>query len=94
MIFITRTTTGLLIQRDADEIEIAAAALPAALPAVLLCLVESSKATQQARREGYEAGLIQGHEQGRIEAETRHRIEAQRIADGLSLLSVPATLAA
>jgi hypothetical protein len=90
---ITRLASGaLLVQVDATEIVIDLPAITTALPAVLLTLTESSKALGQARKEGYEAGLVQGHAQGRIEAETRQRI-AQRDAEEL-LLDVPTTLAA
>jgi hypothetical protein len=78
VIYISRIASGaLLIQKDATEITIDPSAFVAVLPAVLLTLTESSKALGQARREGYEMGLLQGHEQGRIEAETRHRIQAR-----------------
>jgi hypothetical protein len=92
MIFITRLPSGaLLLVRGTTEITIDPSALPAALPAVLLTLTESSKAIGQATREGYEMGLVVGHQQGVIEAETRHRIAAR---DSEQLLTMSAALAA
>jgi len=92
MIMISRLVSGaLFIQKDATEITIDPSALTTALPAVLLTLIESSKALGEATRTGYEMGLIQGHQQGIIEAETRMRIAAR---EGEQLLAVSAALAA
>lgn len=81
MILITKTRTGILIQRDAIDIAIEAPAVPLALGPIIHELVDSGRAAGQARREGYEAGLVQGYEQCRIELETRARIADARAAD-------------
>lgn len=80
-ILISKTTTGLLIQRDAVDILIDAPAVPLALGPIIHELVDSGRAAGQARREGYEAGLLDGRERARIEAETTARIAAARQAD-------------
>lgn len=93
-IYISRTSTGLLIQRDEVDIVIDQSAIPAALPAIIASLVDSSRAIGAARQDGYEAGLIVGHANGTREAEQRYLREAQEIAAGLALLKVSAPLAA
>lgn len=95
MILITRTTTGLLVQRDGTEILIDAPAVPLALGPIIHELVDSGRALGQARREGYEAGLIDGRERQRIEAETAARSAARQEADAIAdLLAVTLTVAA
>lgn len=86
MILISRTSTGLLIQRDAAEIAIDASAVPLALPAIIATLIDSGRACGQARREGYEMGLTDGRERQRIEAETHARIETRAQAELSELL--------
>lgn len=93
MITITRTTTGIRIQRDDVELHIDGPAIAQTLAPILLTLIDAGKVVAQARREGYEAGLLQGHAQGRIEAETQARIAAQTRAENAVVLGV-ATLAA
>lgn len=86
---------AILLQKDATEVCIDLAALPYALPSVLLTLVESSKALGEARRQGFEDGLTAARERGRIEAETSARIEARQAEDAAAaLLALPAILAA
>lgn len=91
MILISKTTTGLLIQRDAIDVAIDAPAVPLALGAVIRELIDSGRAIGQARREGYEAGLIDGRERARIELETSariaERVEADAAADLYTLLA-------
>lgn len=82
MILITKLPTGILIQRDDTEIIVEAAAINSALPSIIGSLTGCDRATGQARREGYEAGLERGREQATIEHETSMRI-AERQADEL-----------
>lgn len=81
MINITRTASGILVQRDATEILIDLPAVPVALGPVIHELIDSGRACGQARREGYEAGLIDGRERQRIEHETSGRIAERQAAD-------------
>lgn len=81
MILITRTTTGILIQRDACEILIDAPAIAVALGPIIHELIDAGRTVGQARREGYEAGLIDGRERQRIEQETSSRIADRQAAD-------------
>jgi hypothetical protein len=82
MIWITKTISGLLIQRDGTEIAIDSGAVALALPGVLNELIDCGRSVQNARRAGYEAGLVQGHINATIEYETSIRI-AERQADDL-----------
>lgn len=90
MIHVTRTTTGLLLQRDATEIVIDGPAVPLALGPIIAELVGCGRAIADARRSGYEDGLIQGRANAAIELETSARIaerQAHDLAD--SLIGVP-----
>lgn len=90
-IHITRLSSGaLLIQRDAVEIVIDHAATTQALPAVLLTLTESSKVIGQARRQGYEDGLVVGHANGVREERERMQREAERMdEERIMLIGAP-----
>lgn len=81
MILITKTTTGLLIQRDATHIEIDAPAVPLALGPIISELIGEGRAIAAARRESYELGLEAGRDQARIERETSERIAERQAAD-------------
>lgn len=95
MIWISRTSTGILVQRDATEILIDQAAVPLALGPIIAELVDSGRAVGQARREGYEAGLLDGRDRQRIEAETAARSAARAEADAIAdLLAATLTVAA
>lgn len=84
MIMISRLASGaILLKKDGTEICIDLAAIPTALPGVLLTLVESQKALGLARKQGYEDGLTVGRERGRIEAETARRIAERQAEDAL-----------
>lgn len=85
-IYITKTTTGLLIQKDACEIAIDGPAIATALPSVLHELISSGRAAAQARREGYEDGLIQGRINATIEQATSERIAERQAADLVDIL--------
>ena len=83
MINITRLASGaILLQKDATELVVDAAAIATTLPAIIVALTDCARTAGQARREGYEAGLERGREQARIEHETSERI-ADRQADEL-----------
>jgi hypothetical protein len=86
MIWITRTSTGLLLRRDAVEIAIDSPAVALALGPIIGELIDRGRAIGQARREGYEAGLIDGRERARIERETSERCAERRNADELAAL--------
>lgn len=86
MILITRTTTGLRIDRDATVIEIDQAAVSLALGPIISELIGEGRALAAARREGYELGLIDGRDRQRIERETSERIAALRAIDMLETL--------
>lgn len=88
MILITRLPTGLLLQRDDAELIIADAAIAQALPATLAALIDCGRSDARARKEGYEAGLIQGRAQACIEAETALRIAARQAEDVIEALGV------
>lgn len=81
MILISKTTTGLLIQKDDQDIEIDQNAIGCALGPILIALCESGRAIGEARRQAYESGLAQGRIQAMIEHETRQRIAARAIED-------------
>lgn len=81
MIYIRRTTSGLLIQRGAIDIQIDGPAISLALGTIIGELISSGNALASARRESYEAGLLQGHAQGRIEAETKERIADRQASE-------------
>ena len=88
MIFITRTMAGITIQQEDTVITIDPSAVPSTLGAIIAALVDCSNAAGQARREGYEDGLLQGREQARIEHETSMRIaerQTQDLVDALGL---------
>lgn len=81
MIHITKLATGILVQRDAIELFIDAPAVPLALGPIIHELVDSGRTAGLARKEGYEAGLLDGRERARIEAETSGRIAERQAAD-------------
>jgi hypothetical protein len=86
MILITKLATSILIQRDDTEIAIDDRAIRVCLGAIISELVSDGRALAAARRESYEAGLLQGHEQGRIEAETRERIADRQASELVDIL--------
>ena len=87
MINITKLGSGaVLLQKDSTEIVIDQAAITSALPAVIHTLLTTPAALAQARREGYEAGLVQGRIQARIEAETAQRIAARQESEMIEAL--------
>lgn len=94
LIFVTKTTTGILVQRDAVDILIDAGAVALALGPIIHELVDAGRAVGQARREGYEAGLLDGRERQRIEAETAQRSAARAEADTIADLFVTLTVTA
>lgn len=81
MIYISKLASGVLVQRDETDIMIADLAVPSTLGVIIASLIDSGKTLANARRESYEAGLLQGHEQGRIEAETRERIADRQASE-------------
>lgn len=91
MIYITRTATGILLQKDAAEILIDGPAVSLALGPIIHELIDSGRACGEARRVGYEAGLIDGRERALIEWETRERIqeriELDEYEDALAAMS-------
>ena len=95
MIHIAILTSGdLLVQKDADEIVIARNAIGQALPIAIGVLVDAGRLAGQARREGYEAGLLDGRERARIEQETATRIAARAETEALTELAYALTSAA
>ena len=95
MIYITRTSTGLLIQRDAADIAIDGPAVPLALGPIIRELIDAGRALAAARLDSYNRGLAIGREQSRIEAETRARSQARQEADAIAeLLCIAVTVAA
>lgn len=81
MIVISKTATGLLVQRDELDIQIDAPAVATALGPIIAELIGSGKAPGQARREGYEDGLCQGRVNAQIEQATRERIAERQASD-------------
>ena len=88
MIFISKTASGILVQRDETEIEVDHFAISSTLGPIIVALVDCSRACGQARHEGYEAGLERGREQFRIEYETSLRIAARQAEDLVDALAV------
>jgi hypothetical protein len=81
MILITKTTAGLLIQRDATEIAIDGPAVSLALGPIIKELIDNGRAIASARLDSYNRGLEAGREQMRIEMETSARIAEARALD-------------
>ena len=95
MILISRTTTGLLVQRDAATIAIDGPAVAMALGPIIHELIDAGRAIAAARLDSYNRGLAIGREQARIEAETRARSHARQEADAIAeLLCSAVTVAA
>lgn len=95
MIHISMLPTGsLIIQQDANDILLDQAAIAGTLGPILLILLDHTRALGEARRQGHEDGLTIGHARGVAETEARYRREAEQFAEGLSLLKVPAPMAA
>jgi len=88
MIWISRTSSGLIIQRDAVEIAIEGAAVALALGPIIHELVDAGRALGLARREGYEAGLDQGYANAQIAAATRERIADRQAAELVEALAI------
>jgi hypothetical protein len=88
MILVTKTTTGILIQRDTIDIQIDASAVALTLGPIIHELVDSGRALGQARHEGYEDGLSQGYVNALIAQQTSERIadrQAQELVEALSI---------
>lgn len=86
MILISKTTSGILVQRDELDIQIEAPAVPLALGTIISTLITSGTALATARREAYEAGLNRGYEQCAIEYTTSERIAERQASDLLDTL--------
>jgi hypothetical protein len=81
MIVVSKTTTGILIQRDELDIQIDAPAVPLALPTIITSLISDGRAMAAARRESYEAGLTQGYQNAHIAQQTSERIAERQATD-------------
>ena len=88
MLWISRTSSGLLIQRDSIDIQIDQAAVALALGPIIHELVDSGRALGQARMEAYEAGLDQGYQNAQIAAATRERIADRQAAELVEALAL------
>ena len=94
MIFISKTTTGLLIQRDDTELLIDQSAIPSALGPIIAELITSARAVGEARKQGYEAGLAQGYQQCEIEYATSARIAERQESELRESLTISGLVAA
>lgn len=90
MIWISRTSSGLLIQKDATEIAIDHAAISTALAGVIACLTDAGRA----RVEGYAQGHADGLAAGYAQAAREQTIREAKMADELESWGLAATLAA
>lgn len=82
MIYISRMPSGaVLLQKDAAEIAIDASAVPVTLGVIIAELIGCGKAVSEARRGGYEDGLVQGRINAAIEQATSERIAERQAAD-------------
>lgn len=88
MIMISKTGSGILLQRDATEIVIDGPAIAIALGPIIAELIGSGRALANARREGYEDGLTQGYLNAAIEHATSERIAERQAADLVEALAI------
>lgn len=87
MIHITRFSSGaILLQRDDIEITIDAAAIPSTLGPIILSLIDQGRALGEARRQGYDAGLLQGYAQCEREQAMSQRIAQRQETDLIETL--------
>lgn len=80
MVWITKTPSGLLVQRDA-------AAIPLALGPIIHELIDAGRSLGEARRQGYEAGLTEGYQKCERERAMLDRIRERSAADAAELLA-------
>lgn len=88
MIFVSKTSSGILLQRDALEIAIDGPAIAVSLGPIISELIGSGRALANARREGYEDGLIQGRTNAAIELATSERIADRQAQDLIESLEI------
>ena len=88
MIFISKTTTGVFLQRDELDIAIDGPAIPSTLGLIITALIDSGRALGDARRAGYEAGLSQGYQQCERELLMSARIAERQQTDLVDALLI------
>jgi len=86
VILITRTSSGLLVQKDALDIAIDAGAVPLALPSLIHELTDSGRATIAAYARGHADGLLDG----RMQAERERMVREAKMDDIWGLATVTA----
>ena len=86
MIWISRTSSGLLIQKDALDIQVDAGAVPLALGALIHEITDSGRATNAAYARGHADGLLDG----RMQAERERMVREAKMDDIWGLALAPA----
>jgi len=88
MLLISKTTAGILIQRDDLDIQIDQPAIASTLGAIITSLIDCGRIAGRARTEGYEDGLIQGRLNAQIEYETSRRIAERQALETQDVASL------